>query len=207
MPTLPVPVFPISSKPFGFTYGEWSAKWWQWLFSIPRSRNPAFDRTGDYAHINQVYPNIFFLCQTYEGTMGTMPIRTVTLPSCTAVFMPIINWISILHHDGESDQELVEIADQRMDVIENLYLSINGTIVDRGLEKFRVRSQFFDIVLPEDNIISSQAITLRAVSDGYWLFFEPIKSGTKLTSIASCSSGQTKIGVTYNLLTQSDPYL
>lgn len=139
--------------------------------------------------------------------MGTMPIRTVTLPSCTAVFMPIINWISILHHDGESDQELVEIADQRMDVIENLYLSINGTIVDRGLEKFRVRSQFFDIVLPEDNIISSQAITLRAVSDGYWLFFEPIKSGTKLTSIASCSSGQTKIGVTYNLLTQSDPYL
>ncbi len=28
-------VLPVNSKPYGMTYGEWSAKWWQWAYSIP----------------------------------------------------------------------------------------------------------------------------------------------------------------------------
>src|SRR5947209_6336709 len=33
-------VHPPCSKPYGLTYGEWSAKWWQWVYSIPVGTNP-----------------------------------------------------------------------------------------------------------------------------------------------------------------------
>ena len=40
-------VFPIKSKPYGLTYGEWSAKWWQWAISIPTAESPMLDGTGE----------------------------------------------------------------------------------------------------------------------------------------------------------------
>jgi hypothetical protein len=39
-------VFSTYSKPYGVTYGEWTAKWWQWVYSIPRNVNPSYDDSG-----------------------------------------------------------------------------------------------------------------------------------------------------------------
>ena len=44
--SLPIAVFPANSKPYGLAYGEWTAKWWQWAYSIPKDINPAYDDTG-----------------------------------------------------------------------------------------------------------------------------------------------------------------
>ena len=33
-------VVPPGSKTLGLTYGEWSARWWEWAFSIPKSVHP-----------------------------------------------------------------------------------------------------------------------------------------------------------------------
>jgi len=198
MQSLPLPIFPIDSKPCGLTYSEWSTKWWQWLLSIPKSNNPAFDSTGTYANVNQNDPNVFFLCQTIES-VASVPNRTITLPANRSIFMPIINWISTLHKDGETDREMIAIAKERMDVVANLEVTINGTTIKEGLEKYRARSPFFDIILPEDNIVEVPAGPTRCVSDGYWIFLEPLKKDTKLSSFSSCSSGVTKIRVSYDL--------
>jgi hypothetical protein len=198
MQSQPIAIFPIVSKPYGYTYGEWSARWWQWLLSIPKSKNPAFDSTGANANIDQNYRNVFFLCQTYESA-PTVPNRTVTVPSGKSIFMPIINWVSILHIDGETDQELIDNAIKKMDVLANLKIAINGFIIKKGLEVYRAQSPIFEIMLPEDNIVGSPSGPARAVSDGYWLFLEPLDSNTSITSFGSCSSGATKIGVSYNL--------
>jgi hypothetical protein len=199
MQSLPISIFPIHSKPFGYTYEEWSAKWWQWLLSIPKSKNPALDSTGANAHINQNYPNVFFLCQTYQEGVPPIPNRTVTVPAGRSIFMPIINWISIMHNDGETEQESIQIANKRMDVVANLQISINELTVKNGLEKYRAQSAFFEIALPEDNILALPSGLIRAISDGYWLFFKPLEGDTKITSFGSCSSGATRIGVSYNL--------
>jgi hypothetical protein len=198
MQSQPIAIFPIVSKPYGYTYGEWSARWWQWLLSIPKSKNPAFDFTGANANINQNYHNVFFLCQTYERA-ASVPNRTVTVPSGRSIFIPIINWVSILHIDGETDQELIDIANKKMDVVANLQIAINRFTIKKGLEEYRARSPIFEIVLPENNIVASPPGLTRAVSDGYWLFLEPLESNTNITSFGSCSSGATKIGVSYNL--------
>jgi hypothetical protein len=46
-------VLPPNSHPFGRTYGEWSAKWWQWAVSIPASNSPITDTTGANCAVNQ----------------------------------------------------------------------------------------------------------------------------------------------------------
>jgi hypothetical protein len=33
-------VIPPNATPFGATYADWSAKWWQWVFAIPQDENP-----------------------------------------------------------------------------------------------------------------------------------------------------------------------
>ena len=39
-------ILPPNSKPHGNSYAEWSARWWQWLVSIPAATNPNLDATG-----------------------------------------------------------------------------------------------------------------------------------------------------------------
>src|SRR5262245_13185084 len=113
---LPISIIPVDSRPYGFTYGEWSAKWWQWLLSIPMEYNPAFDSSGANSNINQTSLPVFFLCQTYEKA-NALPDRTVIIPKNYSIFMPIINWISIIHHDGSTDQELLTVAKEKMNEV------------------------------------------------------------------------------------------
>ncbi|MGH9977284.1 MAG: hypothetical protein ACRD8Z_15830, partial [Nitrososphaeraceae archaeon] len=163
---MPFEIFSVNSKPFGYTYEFWSVRWWQWLLSIPKSISPAFDPTGVHANINQNDPNVFFLCQTYEEGTPSIPNRTITIPAGRSIFIPIINWISILHIDGETDQELIEIAKNRMDVVGNLKFAVNGLTVDMGLDRYRVQSGLFEVALSKDNILLLPPGTVRAVSDG-----------------------------------------
>jgi hypothetical protein len=184
-----------NSKPFGLTFGEWSERWWQWLLSIPKSLNPAMDSSGENAAEGQSDLNAFFLCQTIENAKH-QPYREICIPTGTSLFLPIINWISNFYEHGNSESELIKIATERMDVIGNLKLTLNGSNI-QGLEKYRFRSKFFTVDLPESNIIDLPPGETRLISDGYWVFTEPLVTDTRLSTFGTCSSGITKIGVNY----------
>jgi hypothetical protein len=194
----PVSIFPIHSKPYGHTYGEWSAKWWQWFLSIPKSQNPAFDLVGGKAGTNQDHLSPFFLCQTYENTI-VLANRAVSIPANRPIFMPIINWISIEHSDGQTDEELLAVAHEKMNVVMDLEVMINGIPISRPLKDFRAVSPFFTLELPVENIIGLPPGKKRAVSDGFWLFIQPRDKRIEIASFASCSSGSTKIAVVYTI--------
>lgn len=193
-------IFPINSKPFGLAYSEWSIKWWQWISSIPKDKSPVFDWSGHNVNVNQNDQRVLFLCQTYEGVEST-PYRKNVITKGRSIFMPIINWISIMHHDGDTEEELLKIARNKMDVIGPLEITINGKTINTGLEKYRTLSPFFEIEFPENNIFVITPGKRRCVSDGYWIFLTPISEDIKLSSFASCSSGVTKIKVNYELNT------
>jgi hypothetical protein len=38
-------VFPPNAHPFGASYGEWQARWFEWFIEIPAPVNPLFDET------------------------------------------------------------------------------------------------------------------------------------------------------------------
>jgi len=68
--------------------------------------------------------------------------------------MPLINWISIFGVDGNSDDELINIAREKMNVIDKLELHINESYLSSSLRNNRVLSSFFDINLPKENTYS-----------------------------------------------------
>jgi len=45
-------IFPVDSNPYGTSYADWTAKWWQWAFSIPKENHPLLDKTDKYYGIN-----------------------------------------------------------------------------------------------------------------------------------------------------------
>ena len=176
------------------TFGDWSEKWWRWLISIPRPRNPAFDTTGRFASDFQRDQNMFFLCQTVEGLIAP-PHRQTTVPSDRSIFMPIINWLSAMGVDGDSESELVRVAKEKMDIISGLLVEVNGKSVDIEPVRYRARSRLFIAELPKGNILNLPPEPRAFVSDGYWICFHPIKEKTRISTFGSCSSGITKIGV------------
>jgi hypothetical protein len=182
----------------GLTYAEWSVKWWQWITSIPEKSNPAFDLTGKFVYNGQNLSNVTFLCQTIEGK-DTIPHRKCNLSSSSFFFMPIINWISIFGVDGNTDDELINIAREKMNVIEKLELHINESFLSSSLRNNRVLSSFFDINLPKENIFDLEEGKRRCVSDGYWIFFQNKSNSLFVSTSSSCSTGITKIEVEYNL--------
>src|SRR2546430_5217700 len=63
-------VVPPDSNEFGNSYGEWSARWWQWLLSIPNSTNPNLDTTGANCAVGQT-GQVWFLAGTFGGPAVT----------------------------------------------------------------------------------------------------------------------------------------
>lgn len=188
---------PEDSNPFGSSYSHWSMKWWQWLLGIPKQVNPAFDHNGIYAEAGQVSDEVFFLCQTIEGT-ERVPTRSLRMRYGSSIFMPVLNWVSVRGSDGNTDEDLQQVAKKRMNLISKLNVIINGETL-RGSEIYRFQSPLFDVILPEENILDVKPGNTRFFSDGYWIFTEPIFDNIELSTLGSCSAGITRIGVNYSI--------
>jgi len=80
-------VLPSDSNPYGNTYGEWSARWWQWALSIPAATNPVFDATGANCAEGQI-GQVWFLADSFFGGLFD---RTCTVPPGKALFFAILN--------------------------------------------------------------------------------------------------------------------
>lgn len=81
-------VIPINAKPHGLSYREWSARWWDWVLSIPPSMNPNLDTTGAFCTQGQS-GHVWFLAETFGGSAT----RTCAVPAGTMLFFPILNGV------------------------------------------------------------------------------------------------------------------
>src|SRR4051794_22907267 len=85
-------VLPPVSTPYGLTYAQWSARWWQWAFSIPGPVNPLIDTTGAQCAQGQS-GNVWFLAGLWVDPplVPNTAVRTCTVPSGKALFFPVAN--------------------------------------------------------------------------------------------------------------------
>jgi hypothetical protein len=165
-------IFPPDSQPYGLTYGEWTAKWWQWAHSIPTANNPTLDQTGkDCAQAQNQTGSVWFLAGTGAGSAE----RTCTIPAGKAILLPIINALGV-RDAGETKEELVAAAKESIDKVTTLDASVDGTPL-QNLSNYRIQSPFFNDTLPKDNILGDPEGTYLAIADGYWLFLEPLSPG------------------------------
>jgi hypothetical protein len=165
-------IFPPDSQPYGLTYGDWTAKWWQWAHSIPTENNPMLDETGEDCTQaqNQTGP-VWFLAGTGAGSAE----RTCTIPAGKAILLPIIN-VAGVRTAGETEEELLTGIKGLIDTISTLEASVDGVPL-QNLSNYRIQSPFFNETLPNDNLLGVPEGTYLAISDGYWVFLEPLSPG------------------------------
>jgi hypothetical protein len=165
-------IFPPDSQPYGLTYGEWTAKWWQWVHSIPTENNPMLDQTGeDCAQAQNQTGPVWFLAGTSAGSAE----RTCTIPAGKAILLPIIN-VAGVRTAGETNEELITGTKGLIDTISTLEASVDGAPL-QNLSNYRIQSPFFNDTLPNDNLVGVPQGTYLAISDGYWVFLEPLSPG------------------------------
>jgi hypothetical protein len=176
-------VFTTDSKPYGLTYGEWTARWWQWANSIPKPDNPAVDNTGKNCAIDQNGP-VWFLA----GTFGGSAERTCTIPSGKAILIPIFNSeCSYAEFPAlKSESDLRSCAKSLQDKTTSLEAIVDGMNI-QGLEKYRVASPLFNLTFPENNVAGVSPGLTQGVSDGNWLFLKPLPPGKHEIHFAGAS--------------------
>ena len=59
-------LYSTESVPFGTSFGDWTAAWWQWVHNVPPDQNVNFDKTGEFCHIGQEGP-VWFLGPSFGG--------------------------------------------------------------------------------------------------------------------------------------------
>lgn len=169
-------VFQPHSKPYNLTYGDWTARWWQWAYSMPRESNPAYDDTGQYCSENQRGPVWFF-----PGTYGKSVIRECTVPTGKAILFPILNSECSFAEfpELETVEDLRICAKTFQDQVTDLHASIDGQEISKiELEKYRIQSPPFYFTLPENYILDLPTnTTTGAISDGNWVFVKPLIPG------------------------------
>jgi len=79
------------------TQSKLTEVWWQWLYSIPASKSPVIDPTGDNAYSGQPYSDLLFLTGTYivqplsSGDVQGKAERSIKVKQGTTLFFPLIN--------------------------------------------------------------------------------------------------------------------
>jgi len=201
-------VVPPQTESFPLTYGEWGARWWQYVFGIPEGENPVTDdSTGALCHVGQ-WGAVFFLV----GTSAPGPVsRTCTVPAESGLFFPIINAACAIPEDGNTREKISKGCKDFIDLVDVKSLSVT---IDRksvqNLSKFRA-SEFFSFTgaVPGEGAgfcdppvfpHCYEGFHDTAFADGYWVMLRPLSPGNHTVRFqGAIPSFSFAVDVTYNL--------
>ncbi len=198
-------VIPIHATPHGLSYGEWSAKWWQWALGIPAASNPLLDSTGEFCDVGQSGP-VWFLA----GTFGGAATRACTVPPGKALFFPLFDTVwggpppaGDCTEDPCNIDRLRDLAAGRVAQVTLLEAEVDGVAL-KGLASYRALSPVFSVVFPEGNVFELPAGPFEPlISDGYFLMLAPQSVGQHtihFQAIRTRPNGTTfEVEVTYQL--------
>lgn len=172
-------VLPPNSCPFGMSYGEWSAKWWQWFMEHPVAGHPSVD-SPDFDISSGQHGKVWFIASPF----GTVE-RTVQIPVGKALFIGLLNAeASDLEGLGATEEEQRATAQWLSDHIVDVECTVDGRAV-RRIERFRVQSPQFSFTAPDPWVFSpAPSGEGTAVADGYFVMLAPLSRGNHTVHIA-----------------------
>jgi hypothetical protein len=175
-------VIPVDAVAYGSTHGDWGARYWQWVLSIPAATNPGSDTTGEHCGEGQ-QGSVWFLGSTFGGDAVT---RDCTVPAGKALFFPIatvIGGAGAFDCDPTVPGVACNLADLRVIVGAatdevSLEVTLDGKRL-RRLHDQRVQTPVFTLTFPPDNVFGAPPGTIAPnVADGYWVMLSPLRVGT-----------------------------
>ena len=185
-------VYPVNARPFGLDYAEWSARHWQWLYSLPVDANPLFDTADCSAGQSG---KVWFIGGTYAPTDMMMigntsfaaVTRTCEIPEGKALFFPLVDAeASTLEGNGVTEADLRGVAEFFASLIipADLSLEIDGKSI-KHLANHEFESPLFTFgPLPANNVLLAggtaaalKGATSPSVSDGYFVMLKALPVG------------------------------
>ncbi len=192
-------ILPPHTKPYGQSYGEWTAAWWQWALAAPAAVNPLTDDSGAHCAEGQD-AKVWYLAGVANGGTAT---RSCTVPTGTALFFPIVNTFLAGADEGTVEEMRARNA-AFIDSIATMSVTIDGQPVENPVG-YRAISPVFSLTLPAGNIFGApEGIYEPAVSDGFWLLLAPLPPGEHVIHFsAATSDGVFSLDVTYILTVET----
>ncbi len=191
--------YTADSKPLGRTFGNWTVKWWTWVYSLQRPENPIADETGELCNSGQS-GKVWFLGGKPADKSLHLPVRTCTIPSDVSLLFPVINCEANLIEFPELTLDgLKNNVLEHMELIRHKECSVNGSLVP--IQRVKSDPALFDLRVSEDNVfgLNGSGNTI-ASADGYWVFLEPLEKGNCVIKFSgSCSGGIRKSGAEYHI--------
>jgi hypothetical protein len=168
-------VFPPQSSPYGKSYSQWSAAWWQWLMSLPLDGHPGND-SPDFDVTEGQSGHVWFL----TGPFGTIQ-RNVTIPAGTSLFVALINVESSTLEEppfyGATAADQLAIANGFASFITDLSFTLDGKTV-KNIGDYRVTSPQFSFTAPSPWIFGETGGTGLSTGVGYFVMLTPLSVGT-----------------------------
>jgi hypothetical protein len=191
-------------KPYGFTYGEWTTKWWDWIMPIQRKKSPLHDETGALWTANQPPSDVWFLIgnfATESSKFKTFPHRRIKMESGRSILFPVLNCLATFleYTHLKTDEDLLRHVrkDVNSVVIKKLFIN------EKMYEPVRVTSdpKIFMLSIIEDNAFGIRNSGLTdAAADGYWAFIKPLSKGNYTIRFeGSCENGRLSAGASYEV--------
>ncbi len=195
-----VQVFSETDKPYGKTYGAWTVKWWQWIYSVPSKISPLLDLNGKNWKKGQRSSDVWFLAGIYNDVHKTFPFRKIEMDSGRSILFPVLNCeANKLEFPKMTHDDLVEHVVDDVNTVVKKDCTINGKRVSPVLitsdpKIFRLR------------IVKNNALRLKntgrthAAAYGYWIFLKPLPKGKyNICFEGSCEFGNLKSGADYEV--------
>lgn len=206
--TVQAAVLPAGSKPYGKSYAQWSAAWWQWVSSIPADNNPILDETGEDAAAGQS-GSVWFLA----GNVGGATERTVTVPAGKALFVPILNTAYYGYPCDDRNlpgceiDEALETANDVATLLSFITPSMDGATVTCEIDGVAVdahrveSSTIYSVDVVEGNVFGYPPGPYHPCVDaGYYVMLTPLSVGSHTIHFAGTNAdGSFGLDVTYHL--------
>lgn len=194
----------------GASQADWTARWWQWILSLPSDKNPGLDNTGALCRSGQS-GSMWYLAGTFSG--GAVS-RTCTVPFGRHILIPVATVAfgsGVFDCDPTVEGVLCNTTTLRRTAFgasNNVTMSVTlDDVAVPNLRGRRISSETFEITLPPNNLLGVNPGTYSPqVSDGYWLIVSPPAKGTHTVQIsATFNSGPfagSVVDVSYELTVQ-----
>jgi hypothetical protein len=167
-------IFPPQSHPYGKSYGEWAAAFWQYAFPLPVEGHPFLDPEADVAAGQS--GKVWF----WSAPDGPLT-RHVTMPRGTALFLTIrdaeCSSLEEAPFFGATEEEQRACAQWLADHIVDVSAEIDGVPV-QNIEDYRFQTPQFEFDAPTPWVFGATGGAGTAVGDGYFLMLKPMSLGT-----------------------------
>jgi hypothetical protein len=171
-------VLPPTARPYGHTYSEWAARWWQWGLTQPDAA-PLFDTDGSHCADGQAGP-VWFLA----GSFTSKPVfRRCTVPAGRALLFPVVNTGQFEFPDDppkdKTEAALRAVVNPPVRAATDLTATIDGVSVPDIKARYFEESVIFRFVVPAGNLfLLPEGTEVGPNADaGYYLVVPPLPVG------------------------------